>query len=300
MPVASDSFTSVDLSRLPAPSVVEPLDFETIYAASLAQFQALLPEFSATVESDPILKLIEMFSYRELLLRQRVNEAARAVMPAYAIGADLDNLAAIMGIERFILVPANPATGAPAVLESDDDFRRRLVLAPEGFSVAGPEGAYIFHTLSADSDVLDASATSPAPGEVVVTVLSRTGDGTPSPAVLAAVAARLSSGDVRPLTDQVTVQSADVVDFSITAAITFFTGPDSALVLAESQSRLTSWLADARRLGRDITRSGIIAALHAEGAQNVILTQPAADIPLTRLQAGNCTAITINDAGIAE
>ena len=44
-------------------------------------------------------------------------------------------------------------------------------------SVAGPTGAYEFHALSADGDVKDAAATSPAPGEVVVTVLSRTGDG---------------------------------------------------------------------------------------------------------------------------
>src|SRR3546814_9711108 len=46
----------------------------------------------------------------------------------------------------------------PAVMESDSDLRRRLVLAPEGYSVAGPEGAYIFHALSAHPDVLDASA----------------------------------------------------------------------------------------------------------------------------------------------
>lgn len=300
MPVASDSFTSVDLSRLPAPDVVEQLDFESIYAASLLQFQALFPDFDATLESDPVVKLIQLFAYRELLLRQRVNDAARAVMPAYARGADLDNLAAIMGIERFIVEPADPLTGAPEVLESDEDFRRRLVLAPEGFSVAGPEGAYIFHTLSADSDVLDASATSPEPGEVVVAVLSRSGDGTPGAEVLAAVEARLTSSSVRPLTDAVTVVAADIVDFTVEAELAFLSGPDSALVLAEAQSRLVSWLAQIRRLGRDITRAGIISALHAEGVQNVTLTQPAADITLTRLQAGNCTAITINDSGVAE
>lgn len=300
MPVASDSFTSVDLSRLPAPNVVEQLDFEAIYAASLLQFQALFPEFDATVESDPIVKLIQLFAYRELLLRQRVNDAARAVMPAYAQGADLDNLAAIMGIERFIVEPADPLAGTPAVLESDEDFRRRLVLAPEGFSVAGPEGAYIFHALSADSDVLDASATSPDPGEVVVAVLSRTGDGTPSGDVLDAVEARLNSDTVRPLTDAVTVVAADIVDFAITAEIAFLSGPDSALVLAEAEARLDAWLAQTRRLGRDITRAGIIAALHAEGVQNITLTAPAADIVLTRLQAGHCTAITLTDAGVAE
>ena len=300
MPVASDSFTSVDLSRLPAPSVIEPLDFETIYAEALAQFQALFPAFDATVESDPVVKILQLFTYRELVLRQRVNDAARAVMPAYATGSDLDALAAIMGIERFILDPGDPGEGIPPTLESDDDFRRRMVLAPEGFSVAGPEGAYIFHALSADGDVLDASATSPDPGEVVVTVLSRSGDGTPDAGVLAAVDARLNSATVRPLTDLVTVQAADVVDFTVTATLHYYAGPDSALVRAEALARLDAWLANIRRLGRDVTRAGIIAALHAEGVQNVTLASPAADIVLSRQQAGHCTAITVTDAGTGE
>ncbi|VEA33816.1 baseplate assembly protein [Salmonella enterica subsp. enterica] len=47
-----------------------------------------------------------------------------------------------------------------------------------GLSVAGPTAAYEFHARSADGRVADASATSPAPAEVVLTVLSREGDGT--------------------------------------------------------------------------------------------------------------------------
>src|SRR3546814_19943147 len=79
-------------------------------------------------------------------------------MPAYATGADLDNLAALLGVTRFELEPGDSVLGIPAVMESDSDLRRRLVLAPEGYSVAGHEGAYIFHALSAHPDVLDASA----------------------------------------------------------------------------------------------------------------------------------------------
>lgn len=300
MAIASDSFAGVDLSRLPAPDVVEALDFETLYAEAVAQFQGLFPDFDATVESDPVVKLIQLFCYRELVLRQRVNDAARAVMVAYANGADLDALAALFRVERFIITPADPDTNTPAVLETDDDLRRRMVLAPEGYSVAGPEGAYIYHALSASADVLDASATSPSPGRVVVSVLSRTGNGTAPQATLDAVAAKLTDESIRPLTDLVTVQSAAVVGFSIIATMYFFSGPDRAVVLAAARSRLDEYLANARKLGRDINRAGIIAALHPEGVQNVILQSPASDIVLTRQQAQNCTSITITDAGVAE
>ncbi|QCI92892.1 baseplate J/gp47 family protein [Novosphingobium sp. EMRT-2] len=304
MPIASDSFTGVDLSRLPAPSVVEELDFETILAANLAWFTTAIEaeggSFDATVKSDPVVLAIHLFSYREMILRQRSNDVARAVMVAYAEDADLDNLGALFGVERFIITPADPLTGTDDVLESDDDFRRRIVLAPEGYSVAGPEGAYIFHALSADADVIDASATSPDPGEVVVTVLSRSGDGTPAPAVLAAVEARLTDDNVRPMTDHVTVQAADIVDYAVEATLTFFAGPDRAIVLALAQSRLATYQANARRLGRDVTRAGIIAALCPEGVQNVELASPPADIPITRQQAGNCTGVTITDGGVGE
>lgn len=297
---ASDSFNGVDLSRLPAPDAVQVLDYETIRADLLAQFAVLFPDFDATVESDPVVKLIELFAYRELILRGRINDSVKAVMVAYAAGADLDHLAALFAVERLVVTPANPATGAAAVLESDDALRRRLVLAPEGFSVAGPEGAYIFHALSADSHVTDASATSPAPGEVVVTVLSSEGDGTATAPVLAAVEARLNDEAVRPMTDLVTVQAAEIVDYAIEATLTFLAGPDSAVVMAQAQARLDAWVASTRLLGRDITRAGIIAALHPEGVQNVVLASPAADIVLTRLQAGHCTAITITSAGAGE
>lgn len=297
---ATDSFNGVDLSRLPPPQVIEALDFETIYAAALAQFQTYFPGFGATVESDPVVKLIQLFAYRELLLRQRINDAARAVMPAYATGGDLDALAALFGIERLIVGTTGPSTDPQPVYESDEDFRRRLVLAPEGYSVAGPEGAYIFHALSADPDVLDASASSPEPGEVVVTVLARSGTGAPTPAVLANVTARLSGQTVRPLTDLVTVAPATIVDFTVEADITFLAGPDASVVMAEAQSRLQAHLTTIRRLGRDVTRAGIIAALHPEGVQNVVLNEPAADLPMTRQQAGRCSSITLTNAGVAE
>ncbi|CCA91317.1 baseplate J/gp47 family protein [Novosphingobium sp. PP1Y] len=297
--MADATFTAVDLSRLPAPDIVEELDFETILADAVARMQAQMPEF-ITRDSDPATKLLQVFAYFAQLLRQRVNDAVRAVMPAYAVGADLDNIAALFGITRFTLASADEALGIPAVMESDADFRRRMVLAPEGYSVAGPEGAYIFHALSADADVLDASATSPAAGEVLVSVLSRTGSGAASAALVSKVAAYVSDETRRPLTDFVTVQSAEIVTYAVEATLTTFSGPDGGVVLAAAHANLDAYIASSHRLGRDITRSAIFAALHVEGVQNVELSAPAADIIVSRTQAPHCTGTTINYAGTGE
>ncbi len=219
------SVTPIDLSQLPSPDIVETLDYETLLAARKARLVSLYPaaeqaEIAATLalESEPLVKLLQENAYREIVLRQRVNDAARAVMLAYAVGTDLDHLAALFGIRRLTISPADPAHDLAAVMESDADLRARTQLAPQSFSVAGPEGAYVSHARNADGRVLDASAVSPAPCEVLVTVLARDGDGTAAPALIDAVAAALQADDVRPLTDKVTVRGAEILRYQVRAA----------------------------------------------------------------------------------
>lgn len=294
------SFTAVDLSQLPAPPVVEVIDFEVILAAMLADLVARDPSFTALVESDPAFKILEVAAYRETILRQRVNDAARAVMLAYANAGDLDQLGALVGVARLVLDEGDPDQSIPPTMETDEDFRRRIQLAPEGFSVAGPEGAYTFHALSADPRVLDASATSPSPGEVVVSVLSREGDGTASAELVDIVEAVLAADDVRPLTDHVTVQSAGVTPYQVEAVVYTFAGPDASVVMAESLARLQKYVNDSHRMGRDVTRSGLYAALHSPGVQRVVLTLPAADVVVDRTDATYCTAIDVTHGGVDE
>ncbi len=291
--------TAVDLSRLPPPDVVEALDYETILALLQADFAARLPGFDAWVESDPAIKLLEIAAYRELVLRQRVNDAARATMLAYASGGDLDNLGALFGVPRRELEPADAATGAPAVMEADADLRRRLLQAPDAYSVAGPRLAYVFHALSAHGDVLDAAATSPAPGEVIVSVLSRQGDGDASPQLLSVVEAAVAADDVRPLTDAVSVQASTIVRFQIEAELTLFSGPDQNLILQSAQDAVADTLAANRRIGRDIPRSALIAALHGAGVQNVALISPAVDVVVGETGAAWADDITISIVGFA-
>ena len=296
------SFTSIDLSTLPPPSIVEALNFETIFSAMLADLIARDPVFTALVESDPAYKILEVAAYRELLIRQRINDAARGVMLAYAIGSDLDNLAALFGVTRRVIDAGDALASPPrpAVNEPDKELRFRTQLSLEGLSTAGPEGAYLFWALSADPGVLDVSAVSPTPGNVVVSVMSRVGNGAASPALVAAVSAVLLNNEVRPLTDNVTVQSAAIVNFVVTGTIYTYPGPDSSVVLAQSRAALDVYLETVRGVGRDISVSGIYAALHQPGVQRVVLTAPTVDLVITPSQAGYCTAKTITYVGINE
>lgn len=284
----------IDLSTLPAPAVVETLDYEVILAQMLADLRTRDPAFTALVESDPAYKVLEVAAYREVLTRARVNDAAKSVMLAYAGGTNLDQLAALFGVTRKTIVPANPNSIPPvaAVMEADSDLRFRVQLSLEGLSTAGPVGAYVFHALKV-ATIKDVAVQSPTPGDVLVTILSINNNGVPTAGELDAVRAQLNDEDVRPLTDNVTVQAAEVVDYAITATIFINDGPDASVVLANCQAAAQAFATARFRIGADVNLSGIYAALHQPGVEKVALASPAANLDITPTQAGRCTAITL-------
>jgi Phage-related baseplate assembly protein len=291
------TFTAVELSKLPVPDLTDQVSFEQSYADLKATLHLLAPEYATLLESDPMSVLLQVCAYREVHLRESFNVRGKGNMLAYAGSGDLDNLGAFFGVVRQQITPADPKTNTPAVMESDVELRRRIQLAPEGYSVAGPEGAYLFHALSADPDVLDVSAMSPTPGEVLVTLLSRSGDGIPSPGLVERVAAALMDGNVRPLTDLVTVRAAEIMRYTVKAEIATYAGPDAAVVLDEANRRLRAYVDESHRLGRDVPRSGLYASLHVEGVQRVNLIEPVDDLFIANHQAAHCTAFDIVHVG---
>nr|WP_284732791.1 baseplate J/gp47 family protein [Larsenimonas rhizosphaerae] len=291
---------------MPAPNVVEVIDFETLLDERKARLIALYPEnehadISArlALESEPITKLLQENAYREVVLRSRINEAARATMLAFAIEADLDQQAANVNVERLMIDPGDPdaVPPVPPTHESDTRLRLRAQRAFEGLSVAGPTGAYVFHALSADGRVADATAVSPGPCVAVVTVLSQLGTGEATQDLLDIVQAALSAEDVRPVGDRLIVQSATIVDYAIEATLYLYPGPEQEPILAASRARAAAYVAEQRRLGRDIRLSAVYAALHVEGVQRVELQSPTADVVLDDSQASHCTGVTLTLGG---
>ncbi|AXP40033.1 baseplate J/gp47 family protein [Haemophilus influenzae] len=292
----------VDLSKLDAPKVLEDLDFESLLADRKAEFIALFPQDERafwqarlSLESEPITKLLQEVVYLQLMERNRINNAAKATMLAYASGSDLDVIAANYNVKRQVIQEANNnvTPKIPEILEDDTSLRLRTQLAFEGLSVAGPRSAYIFHALSAHPDVADVSVVSPQPANVTVTILSRNGQGEAEESLLNVVRAKLNDDDIRPIGDRVIVQSAVIQSYEIRAKLHLYRGPEYEPIKAAALKKLTAYTEEKHRLGRDISLSGIYAALHLEGVQRVELISPTADIVLPSSKSAYCTAINL-------
>lgn len=294
---------TVDLASLPAPEVVETLAFEAIVADLKADFIARHPAAADVIdlESEPVVKLIECFAYRELLLRARYNDEARGLLLAFATGADLDHLGATYYQEaRLVVTPADLEAIPPvaAVLESDADYRNRLALKPESWSVAGPRDAFKYHAMSASGQIKDASVTSPEGGTTQIYVLTHTGTGIPDAGLLATVTGAVNGETVRPLSEEVIVSAPTIVNYALDLDLTLFAGPSTELVTAAVAAALADYAAANHRLGNDIIKSAIDAAAHVAGVKKVVINSPAADVVCTVGQAPWCTAITVDIAGI--
>ena len=258
-----------DLTQLPPPEVVETLDFETILQVHRADLLARYPEAAAVIdlESEPLNKLLQAHAYRELLYRQRVNEAARAHLLAFATGADLDHKAAFYGLTRL--------DG-----ESDERLRARVQLRIKSLAGNGTREAYELTAMTASQNVRDARATQPFPGRVHLLLWCH--DAAQAEATLATVLAAINADDGRPLGVPVTVALARARAINITAAIEREAGAPADLA-----QRLVVMLADAlaayARLGRDVPRSWITARLHTAQVAAVRFPDPAAPAESTPL-----------------
>jgi len=227
--------------------------------------------------------------------RARVNDAAKALMLAYSKDKDLEQLAARVNLSRLVVQAEDLTTVPPTleVLEEDDALRERIQMRWEGLSTAGPRNSYILHARNATALVGDATAESPSPAVVVVTVQNVLGDGTADAALLAQVQAYLSDDDIRPLGDRLLVQGVQVLTYTIEAIIhPVGTGSENEAILAECKDRLAKWINPRRRLGVEVAQSAIDAQLHITGVRRVELVGWH-DITPTKAQAAYCIGFDV-------
>lgn len=324
-------FVAPDLSalgRLP----LTVIDFEATEVVRTDYYKAALSAFGIdydvqVLETDPMrIAYAEGGAYVEMLLDQRINEAMSSLSLATATGSALDHIAATYyGVSRQIKTDADGVE----IAETDARFRARIALAPEAFSMAGPEGAYTFHALELDGkqDLADAATyseedaatysagvpyadaftrgkrptafTGRANGnpvlapEVLVVVLPTLAYGAADQALIDRVFDAVTADEVRPIGDNVRVEAAEILDYTVNLRIGYEQGSDPAPLVAAVKANLETYTARRRKVGATAERLGLGGAAYISGIENVNLVSPAADVGGGSKQVPNCTAIVV-------
>lgn len=187
-----------------------------------------------------------------------------------------------------------------ADIENDDRLRLRIQVAPESLSTAGPEGGYEYWAKTAHQDITDVKVWSPSPGTVKVAVLMKEG-GLPNADMLALVSETIDAKKRRPLTDNVIVESPQVINYSIDAQLYIYNSASmlSDAILAQANTSLSKYTDSLKeKLGLDIVPEQIVGLLQKiTGVYRCVLSQPAYD-ELDVNQVAICTNITVAIAGI--
>ena len=186
--------------------------------------------------------------------------------------------------------------------ESDENFRERIQIAPESFSVAGPKEAYRYFARSANADIIDVAVMGPPdtnPGYVDIYPLM-TGGTLPSDEVLGEVLKVCSAENVRPDTDYVSVKSPVSVNYSLNVKywIDDKDSVNSSYIRSEVESEVEGWILWQRqKLGRDINPSELIRRVINAGAKRCEVSSPEFRV-LKDYEVGMCINRNVEYGGL--
>ncbi len=200
----------------------------------------------------------------------------------------------------FVASVANvDATSGGAEVEDDERYRERIHLAPAQFSVAGPEDAYRYWVMSAHQTISDVAVVSPSPVLVDLYPLLE-GGGIPGPALLDLVRRTVDSKARVPLTDVVSVQAPEVVEYDLRLTWWLEQGRESAqgLVAEAVDNAVAAYVAWQRAsLKRDVTPSELVRLVKSAGVKRVTVESPV-DVALERWQVAHAGEIVVAFGGL--
>ena len=321
----------LDRNQLPEPEAIQRPGFDELVQQFKADYlvrirednPALADQLERTLEQPGELfsKMCETHVQWLLNEVERRNRQAKQMLPGWASGSNLDSLVAHQSIVRQVISEGDPAAypPVPPVMESDESLLLRYLLQPHA-PAAGSRMQYKASVLTLDekpvitvdkpadnqvrltytfspegiaAQIKDGNGLRTAPGDVLVTVLARDGNGVPSGALLDAVRAYFARDDVAPGTDVITVQGAEIVPYSQQVTAYIGNGPDAQITEQTLRKVLQQYADEQHRLGGEIRPDYIGHLLYGQGVKRAAVTEPAGPIECQSHQAPWCESITV-------
>ena len=305
-----------DFSNIPPPDSIEEVNYEVHFDRMITQLKMLNARFTSIKESDPVYTAFQVMAYEITSKVQEMNDRVRAVLLLTSSGADLDNLGVIYQEKRRVLSPGNPDVNPPipATLETDTDYRRRLLSAFKSLALGSSdwyqklllESGSPFEQTVKDAQVLgpednagiarvdptDPSVAEIIPGQVwcYIEAISET---TPIPSIelLTQIENYLdrnlwpdgslprSQASLRRfIGDRIKVRSCIQKPYTIQATITPLVGLDNSVVQSSIESIGVQFTKDNQRIGQEVPLSSIYSTLDTNDVFRMDLIHPTQNI----------------------
>lgn len=183
--------------------------------------------------------------------------------------------------------------------ETDDDLKERIYEAPNGYSTAGPSGAYEYHTKNVSTDIGDVVVRSEEPGEVDIYFIMDDGS-IPDAAMIEKVQTALEDKTIRPLTDNVSVKAPLSEVYNIN--LTYYISESNKSAVTAIQEDVTAavnayniWQTE--KISRDINPSYLIQKIMEAGAKRVEVVSPTFTV-LPESTVAQVGTVTVNYGGV--
>lgn len=242
--------------------------------------------------------------YAEIVAGQTSVEVAATCTDTGKKGNELaaGELSTLVNTLPYISAVSNTEkTGGGAEEEDDDSLKDRIYLSVGSCSVAGPKDAYVYWTKSVSTLISDVSVISPSPGEVHIYFICESGE-LPDDVLLEKVKTVMDNGNIRPLTDRVSVLAPDTENYNI--YFTYYiadSDKSSAMTIQQKVNDAVRLYQDwqSEKIGRDINPSCLIQKVMAAGAKRVTVQSP----EFTAVEAtsvAKCTGVNIVYGGLED
>lgn len=271
------TYELIDLSKAEAPKLFEMDSYEKIRQDMLDDFRKRLGEKQYSFRlSDPLIKMLEVWAYRETLITKSMNDNFKDNLLPYAAGEALESIATLFNEQRASI----DKEFNQEIPEQDGRLRERILRSFDTLSTAGSGATYqaqcfkFSRMLSARSEtpdlLVDAKPISESAGSVKIFFLFKYDHMNKSVSAEASMNQIIAEvNKLRPITDRVISELAIPKKFTINVYAKFLAGIDTNKIKGIIENNIKKLSEETYKVSKRLYESSIFAAIHVPGVESV-------------------------------